>query len=549
MGLTKIMYWLAGADRSALEEVPSHDRRTYPSVGALVLTTAVLASLSSAYAFFTVFQRPIIAVLFGALWGFMILNLDRLILATFPKHENIARQCLHAAPRIGLALVISITIAHPLLLRLFEPEILDRIAGDTDLSRSVIEDKISEVHKQAARERERIENQGQAALQQEQSYLKDASAQEAECYQELSQCQTAGGCEPDYERRIRARCEQKRYAAQHARNFFDATRGSWTAKTAELENNLLRQENETVAELNRMLSHLDADANPSLLRRSDALSKIANEKSMAGRMVWFVYLLVFFLETTPVFVTIISPVDLVDLVVNKSRQVFKVRHIDAAAEKLARPPTVVKPDEPVKQTTILPKTQQPAEQATAPTKSEERVVTPTPQSKTGEGSRQPAAHGVGEGQAAQAGTDDRAKRATALPTVEERSDRSPVASKGNGQAAQPSAATRGNGQAKQPTNEIATPPPHQAPGARPQGGLGYRPQVPTVQFPRFVGFVSHKKGKTSTRQKVFVVGLTAAITGGTLLAGWPRVESIEAAILFVHLAPFLLLYEIRGESA
>jgi hypothetical protein len=490
----------------------------YPSVGALVLATAVLASLASAYAFFTVFQRPPIAILFGVLWGFMILNLDRLILTTFPKHENIPRQLLHAAPRIGLALLISITIAHPLLLRIFEPEIRDRIARDTDSSRSIIEDKINEAHKQAARERERIENQEQAAVQQDEGYLKGTSDQESECYQELSQCRTTGGCESAYERRILARCEQKRYTAQHARNLFDAAKRSRTAKTGELESNLLRQENETVAELDRMLNHLDADANPSLLRRSEALSKIESEKSMAGRMIWFVYFLVFCLETTPVFVTIISPADLVHILVNKSKEIFKARHMDVAAEKLAAQPTLqAKAAEQARQATALPKAEEREKRPAVVPKSEEQAAPPAAQTKAEDRAKKPTVQGGGEEQARQA-------------TVQAKTEEG----------------------AKQPTNEVRIPSLYPPQNFRSPGGVGHRePVASTVYRARVFGgfFSQHKGGKTSRGQKV-VLGIgTAAIMGVTSFAGYDLTAIVESAALFVALAPLLMRYEMPVESA
>jgi len=99
-------------------------------MGALVLLTGTFAFMASGYAFYVVSKSKPIGILFGVLWALVILNLDRLLLTTFPKTMGGFRQGLHAAIRIVLAAFIGITIGHPLTVRMFHAEISDKIAEE-----------------------------------------------------------------------------------------------------------------------------------------------------------------------------------------------------------------------------------------------------------------------------------------------------------------------------------------------------------------------------------------------------------------------------------
>ena len=124
----KRFFWLcSGANKKHLDECPN-DASKYAGIGATVFFTSVFASLAAAYALFTVFDNYWIAGLFGLLWGLMIFNLDRYIVSSMRKHKNGWRNLLNIVPRLLLAVVISIVIAKPLELKIFEKETLAEIA-------------------------------------------------------------------------------------------------------------------------------------------------------------------------------------------------------------------------------------------------------------------------------------------------------------------------------------------------------------------------------------------------------------------------------------
>ena len=130
----------AGADRDIIEEC-STEWQKYTSLGATVLFTGLLAWVSCGYALYSVFQSLQAAMIFGFLWGLVIFNLDRFIIVTLKKLDDkpfekygpfsgifrIATEFFCALPRIALALIIAITIAKPLEVKIFEDRLRDAI--------------------------------------------------------------------------------------------------------------------------------------------------------------------------------------------------------------------------------------------------------------------------------------------------------------------------------------------------------------------------------------------------------------------------------------
>lgn len=95
----------------------------YAGLGATVFFTAVFAWMSCAFALNMVFDNMFLAILIGAVWGLMIFNLDRFIVSGMRKESRLWKEFLYAMPRVLLAVLISIVIAKPLELRIFDKEI------------------------------------------------------------------------------------------------------------------------------------------------------------------------------------------------------------------------------------------------------------------------------------------------------------------------------------------------------------------------------------------------------------------------------------------
>lgn len=121
--ITRLLLSLSGADPEILEECP-RDRARYMGIGGTVLSTSLMAGFAATIALqMTVDAPTAVAVGFGVIWGLIIMNLDRWLVASTTRDSTWWRSALILVPRLALAIIIGAIIAEPLILRVFEPEI------------------------------------------------------------------------------------------------------------------------------------------------------------------------------------------------------------------------------------------------------------------------------------------------------------------------------------------------------------------------------------------------------------------------------------------
>src|SRR5574343_20016 len=120
---TNFLWWCAGAHQKLLKQFPSEHAK-YSGLGGVLLATFVLAVLSAGYAIYSVFGNITWTIGFAIIWGLIIFNFDRFLVSTMRKYGLSKRkQIWMAVPRLALAILIGITIARPLELKVFEKEI------------------------------------------------------------------------------------------------------------------------------------------------------------------------------------------------------------------------------------------------------------------------------------------------------------------------------------------------------------------------------------------------------------------------------------------
>jgi len=113
----------SGSDTDILNDCSIGEQNKYAGIGATVFFTAVMAFIASSYALYTVFDNLLTSIFFGLIWGLLIFNLDRYIVSTIKKRDNVIDEIIQASPRILLAVIIAVVIAKPLELKIFEKEI------------------------------------------------------------------------------------------------------------------------------------------------------------------------------------------------------------------------------------------------------------------------------------------------------------------------------------------------------------------------------------------------------------------------------------------
>ena len=117
------LWWCSGAHQKLLNQFPSEHSK-YSGLGAVLLATFVLATISAGYAIYTVFGNWLWTIGFAIIWGLIIFNFDRFLVSTMRKYGVSRRkQIMMALPRLALALLIGVVIARPLEMKIFEKEI------------------------------------------------------------------------------------------------------------------------------------------------------------------------------------------------------------------------------------------------------------------------------------------------------------------------------------------------------------------------------------------------------------------------------------------
>lgn len=148
--LERVFFWLSGASSDNLDNCPAWERRKYVAFGATVLVPCTFAAIACAYALSTLTDNVGIIAGVSMVWAFIILTVDRAMLATYRAYQNIFRKLSQFSLRIVVAALMGITISHPLTLLLFR----DTITSEVEKDRQV---EIEGVRKQSAEQKALVE--------------------------------------------------------------------------------------------------------------------------------------------------------------------------------------------------------------------------------------------------------------------------------------------------------------------------------------------------------------------------------------------------------
>jgi len=290
--LKHFFWYCSGSDTNLLEKCPT-DTSKYVGIGASIFFTGLFATLASGYAIYTFTDSYFASALIGIVWGLMIFNLDRFIVSSMRKTGNKRNEFFMALPRIILAVLISVVIAKPLELKIFEKEIETELVFIND---ELQEQQIKKLKNSTAVEIAGVQlkiNKLDSVIHQKEAKrdkLREIARQEAD---------GTGGT-------------MKRNAGP----IYNIKKAD--ADKADLELLSFRARNDTVIATN--LAHIDslqaklateimALEEPNfngLAARLLALDRISTKSSAIWLANWFIILLFIAIETAPVFVKLIS---------------------------------------------------------------------------------------------------------------------------------------------------------------------------------------------------------------------------------------------------
>lgn len=291
------LWFCAGAQQSLLKRFPSEHSK-YSGLGAVILATFVLAALSSGYAVYTVFGNIGWSIAFALIWGLIIFNLDRFLVSTMRKYGVSRRKQFYMAlPRMALALLIGITIARPLELKIFEKEIDTRVQQNMhhkmQMNDSLLRVENSSMLANASAERERFVQRKQA-IEDSLYHLQKAYVEEAD------------GTGGSGRRGIEALTRLKQAAYEQALQRLEPERALLDTKISRQDSILAAaaagmQERQKNYESN--LGH-----NIGFLERNKALSDLSSEEASVFWTSCLLSLLFIMIEVGPVLSKLIMPV-------------------------------------------------------------------------------------------------------------------------------------------------------------------------------------------------------------------------------------------------
>lgn len=289
-----LLFWFcSGAETGILKKCPSETAK-YTGIGATVFFTGVFAFLSASYALYTVFENIWTSIFFGLVWGLMIFNLDRFIVSSMRKEGRFGRELAMAAPRLILAILISVVIARPLEMKIFEKEIAPELI-------------VMEQEKYAAQETQLKSRfiPYQDSLRSQIAGLKKEILDKAARRDELLRIaqEEADGTGGSRRRNLGPIYKVKKADADKVeRELADLTLRNQERITGieTLLSGNIRAMNDEMSALER--SRLNGPA-----ARMEALDRLTRNSRAIFWAHWFILLLFIAIETAPVFVKLISP--------------------------------------------------------------------------------------------------------------------------------------------------------------------------------------------------------------------------------------------------
>jgi len=303
---TKFLWWCAGAHQDLLKEFPSEHTK-YSGLGGVILATFVLAALSSGYAIYSVFGNIFWTIVFALIWGAIIFNFDRFLVSTMRKY-GISRnkQIWMAVPRMVLALLIGVTIARPLELKIFEKEIDTKVAQNMHnkilLNDSLLQRENQSLMQTSEAERNRLLNR-KLSIEDTLHRLQQAYVQEADG--------TGGSGQRGIEQ-----------LTQLKMNAYQAALLQFTPELKTLETGIHSQDSIMATakgsmEEKRKQYEAAVKTNVGFLERNKALTDLASEESSVLWTSLLLSMLIILIEVGPILSKLIMPTGPYDIALAK----------------------------------------------------------------------------------------------------------------------------------------------------------------------------------------------------------------------------------------
>ncbi len=129
--LKNILFWASGARTSLLEKITEFEKVKFQLIGISLLISAFVSTLSAFYAILLISENISSSSLIGLMWGIMVIFLNRLLISTIIDNPtNKQKNVYWFLLSILISIFISLSIAFPLQLKVFEKEINSEILNN-----------------------------------------------------------------------------------------------------------------------------------------------------------------------------------------------------------------------------------------------------------------------------------------------------------------------------------------------------------------------------------------------------------------------------------
>ncbi|WP_396141597.1 DUF4407 domain-containing protein [Flavobacterium sp.] len=311
--VTRFLWWCAGADAYFLAKSPKQDRVKYAGIGGVVLATGLLAAVSGGFAFYTIFKTKgdanddasmsfllfIGVLLFAAIWGTIIFNLDRFIVSSTGKGDGTDsitwKEFGQALPRIIIAIILGFAISAPLEIKILDSEINSELSKyqekyTTELNTNT--DKLFK-QKQAALEKDKAEYETKLNTYEVQLKVFDGEIDKLVAVQQAEmQDKRAYGFGP-VAKKMQADIDNKRLEKDKFIKLKAAEVGSWRKQ--------LDFSNEKINELSDELRESYKDNEKTAHGYDGLLKRIQISHEIGGIIPWVILAVFLCIEMGPIF--------------------------------------------------------------------------------------------------------------------------------------------------------------------------------------------------------------------------------------------------------
>lgn len=300
-----------GADNNCVKDATRSDVVKLTSIGKSIIITTFFSSISFFYAIFVITHNYIISSILCLVWGAFIYNIDRYIVSSMMGVDDKFEEFKLFIPRFVIAILISLTIAVPIELLIFEDEI------NESLNTKQVE-QIEKGTKNTINQREADLKKLMLAKEGWNTELSSLNGENSEClrttssYKEKFDCEMDGNCGTGKIGKGAIAIEKEKSYLSKKRECLvirgrnDKKISIIVEKISENENSIKQTKNDSSVDIKNIKDNIISNLSDSLLVRITTLRDLTDKDKTVYISVLMVTLLILSMELMPLLIKILS---------------------------------------------------------------------------------------------------------------------------------------------------------------------------------------------------------------------------------------------------